>query len=170
MNNQVNINMKPQDIVVLLQIIASKEDWVQASLAEKLCMSQSEISQSIARSKFSGLLDPTSKKVRTEALHEFLEYGVSYTFPVKPGPMVRGVPTAHSAYPLNELIQSEENFVWPAARGTVRGQAIEPLYPSVPKAIENNPMLYNYLALVDAIRIGRSRERFAAINMLKELL
>jgi DNA-binding transcriptional regulator LsrR (DeoR family) len=86
MNNQVNINMKPQDIVVLLQIIASKEDWVQASLAEKLCMSQSEISQSIARSKFSGLLDPTGKKVRTEALHEFLEYGVSYTFPVKPGP------------------------------------------------------------------------------------
>jgi hypothetical protein len=34
-----------------------------------------------------------------------------------------------------------------------------PLYKSVPEAIRNDPGLYELLALLDAIRDGRARER-----------
>ena len=166
--NSLNISMKPQDIVVLLQICCSKSDWIHVDLAKKLFMSQSEISQSISRSKFSGLLDSRGKKVRTQALLDFLKCGIAYVFPQRPGPIVRGVPTAHSAKPLNEVIASEESFVWPDAKGSTRGQAIEPLYTSVTKAIQNNPDLYALLALVDAMRVGRNREKEEAFKRLTE--
>lgn len=36
---------------------------------------------------------------------------------------------------------------------------LEPLYKSVPQAALRDPILYQFLALVDAIRDGRARER-----------
>ncbi len=102
------------------------------------------------------------------ALLDFLKCGIAYVFPQRPGPLVKGVPTAHSAPPLNEQIVSNEHYVWPSARGTVRGQAIEPLYPSVVKAIENDKRLYELLALVDALRVGRAREKALAIEALEK--
>ena len=57
-----------------------------------------------------------------------------YVFPAEPGPVYRGMPTAHSAPPLNALIRSTETYVWPSAEGTARGESIVPLYPSVPDA------------------------------------
>ena len=75
-------------------------------MAEALGISQSEIRKSLQRSIFAGLLDPKGKKVMRLALLEFLQYGLRYVFPQKPGPVVRGVPTSHSAAPLNQNIQS----------------------------------------------------------------
>ncbi len=57
-------NMKPQDIVLLLKIISLDNDsWNQSSVAADLGISQAEISESVARSKNSGLLDPKGKVV-----------------------------------------------------------------------------------------------------------
>ena len=84
--------------------------------------------------------------------------------------MVRGIPTAHSAKPLSELIQANEHYVWPDADGTLRGQAIEPLYHTVGKAVANDPLLYEMLALVDAIRVGKAREVALAVEELKKRL
>ncbi|MFW5699983.1 MAG: hypothetical protein ACOCXS_03660, partial [Bacteroidota bacterium] len=68
--------MKAQDIVVLLKIICMKDKpWSQLTLSDELFMSQSEISQSIARSKFSGLLFLDGNKVMTQFFYEFLQYG-----------------------------------------------------------------------------------------------
>lgn len=50
------------------------------------------------------------------------------------------------------------------------GQAIEPLYKSVPFAVRRDNELYAYLALLDAIRMGNARESNLAIKMLKERL
>ncbi|MDC6366702.1 hypothetical protein [Flagellimonas amphidinii] len=136
-------------------------------MADNLHISQSEISKSLARSKYAGLLDMSGKKVFRLALMEFLQYGIRYVFPQQPGPIVRGVPTAHSAPPLKDLIRSNENYVWPSGRGTARGQSIIPLYSSVTKAVQNDLMLYELLALVDAIRVGRAREKEIAIKELK---
>jgi len=55
------------------------------------------------------------------------------------------MPTAHSAPPLKEKILSKVDFVWPLPRGPVRGQAIKPIYQSVPVAAENDPILYRLL-------------------------
>lgn len=163
--------MKPQDVVILLKIIAVGSDqWQQKSIADELKMSQSEVSQSVARSKFAGLLDGSGKKVMRLAFMDFLQYGLAVVFPQKPGSLVRGVPTAYSAPPLNTIIQSNELLVWPSAKGTSRGQSIMPLYPSVVDAIAGDVKLYQLLTLADTLRVGKAREKELATSELKKLL
>ena len=165
------IQMKPQDVLLLLKIISMNEQsWNQKPIAEALGMSQSEVSESVARSKYAGLLDPSGKQVMKLSLMDFLQFGIRYVFPQKPGPVVRGIPTSHSASPLNKEIQSTEHYVWPYAKGTMRGQSIIPLYTSAPKAALNDENLYELLAMVDALRVGRAREKEIAIIELKKRL
>ena len=52
--------------------------------------------------------------------------------------------------------------VWPYAEGTSRGIEFKPLYAKVPLAAEQDGRLYEILALLDAIRDGRARERSIA--------
>lgn len=161
--------MKPQDVVVLLKIITmDKQDWRQITLAQSLKLSQSEISQSIARARYSGLIDTSGKEVMRQSFMDFLQYGLAVVFPARPGAMVRGMPTAHSAAPLNQFIASNEIYVWPWAKGESRGQGIAPLYATLPEAILNDSKLYELIALADALRIGKTRERNLAIEILKE--
>ncbi len=166
--NSRNHQMKSQDVLLLLGIIRfERETWKQLPMAEALGLSQSEVSEAVARCKYAGLLGLKGKKVMRQAFMEFLEYGLKYVFPQKPGAIVRGVPTAHSALPLNDIIISKEAYVWPYGKGTVRGQAIQPLYNSIPSAAIRDPELHQLLALVDAVRVGRARERSLAIEELK---
>ncbi|MCH8558679.1 MAG: hypothetical protein LAT84_12695, partial [Balneolia bacterium] len=101
---------------------------------------------------------------------DFLEHGLKYVYPQHPGALVRGVPTAWSASPLADEIMSEEKIVWPYAAGKVRGQAVEPLHPSVPVAVLQDEKLHELLSLADALRLGRARERKIAIEALKQRL
>ena len=160
-------SMKPQDVVVLLKVIALNNDnWQQIPLAFSLKMSQSEVSQSVARSKYAGLLDDSGKKVMRQALYDFLQYGLAVVFPAKPGAMVRGIPTAHSTAPLNKEVSSGDNYVWPFAKGNVRGLGINPLYSTVPQAALDDEQLHVLLALADALRVGKAREKKIALQEL----
>lgn len=162
-------NLKPQDIVILLKIISlGNKLWFHHTLALDLGMSQSEISQSLSRSLYAGLLDNSRKKVNRIAFNELIQHGVSYVFPQQPGSIVRGILTAHSAEPLNKFIQSAEKYVWPYAKGIDRGQSIEPLYNTVVEASLKDKNLYEMLALVDAIRVGRAREKEIAKKELEK--
>jgi hypothetical protein len=164
-----NQQLKAQDVLLLLKIVSmNNASWNQKPVAEALCLSQSEVSEAVARCKYSGLLAPNGKTVMKMALLEFLQYGLKYVFPIKPGAVVRGVPTSHSASPLKEEIQSSEAYVWPYGKGTLRGHSIIPLYPSVPEASLKDEKLYELLALVDALRVGRAREKELAIMELKK--
>ena len=166
-----NTTLKSQDILILLKIaILGNQQWYQHTLAEDLDISQSEISECLSRSKYSGLIDASRKKVNLSNLLELIKYGIKYVFPQQPGAIVRGIATAHSAPPLANEIQSIENYVWPYARGNMRGQAIQPLYKTVPKAVINDLKLHEVLALVDAIRVGKVREQQLAFSLLKERL
>jgi hypothetical protein len=163
----INFQLKPQDIVILMKIIAlGSEEWSQKPLADSLHMSQSEISQALARLRYSGLLSE-NKKIMKLALMDFLQYALRYVFPQHPGPIVRGVPTAHSAYPLNEKILGSESYVWPHSKGKVRGQAIYPLYVTVPDAIVHDESFYQLMTLLDVLRVGRNREKDLAIKELR---
>ena len=163
--------MSPHDIVILLKIVSyGDQAWLQTPLAAALGISQSEISKSLNRSKHAGLLAPNGKTVMKLALMEFLQFGLRYVFPIQPGAVLRGVPTAHSASPLKEEIQSSEAYVWPYGKGTVRGHSILPLYPTVPEAALKDAKLDELLALVDALRVGRARERELAVRELKKRL
>lgn len=160
--------MRPHDIVVLLKIVTKgKQNWLMKDLSYELHISASEISESLNRSNIAGLIGSNKKTLMRLALIEFLEYGIRYVYPQQPGAIVRGIPTAHSGPPLNEIIVSKEQYVWPYAKGQTRGQSIEPLYASVVKAVQNDKTLHELLALVDALRVGRAREKEIAINELK---
>ena len=160
--------MRPQDVVVLLKIIAlGSENWLNMDLAYSLKISPSEISEALNRCKITGLISTGKKIVHRNNLTEFLIYGLKYVFPAEPGAIVRGIPTAHSASPIKEKISSGiESYVWPYSLGETRGQAIEPLYRSIPKIVLNDSPLYELLVVVDTIRLGRTREAQIAVNEL----
>ncbi len=160
--------MRPHDIAVLLKIVISGNDWQNKYLAEALSISQSEISYSLHRSSVAGLIDPTKRKVMRQTLLEFIQFGLPYVFPAERGGIARGVPTAYSAPIMKGAIVSNDQLVWPYANGSARGETILPIYPNAIQAALNDPELYDLLALIDVMRIGRVREKEIAIGFLKE--
>jgi hypothetical protein len=161
--------MRPHDVVVLLKIASKRSaSWMMKDLALELGISQSEVSESLNRSVYAGLIADNKKAVMKSALLEFLEFGLKYMYPQQLGAVVRGMPTAFSAPPLADKIVSDENVVWPFAEGKARGQAIEPLHPGVPKACLQDSELYKLLALTDGIRVGKAREKKLAIDELRK--
>jgi len=161
--------MRPQDVVILLKIVAIKSNgWMAKDLAISLNISASEVSESLNRSKIAGLLSADKKLLLKKNILDFLEYGIRYVYPVEPGTNQRGMATAHSAAPLNRIISAKDIYVWPLAQGTERGQAIQPLHPGVPEACTRDPRLYELLALVDALRLGRVREQQLAMEELRQ--
>ena len=58
--------------------------------------------------------------------------------------------------------------MWPYAKGIDRGQSIEPLYNTVVEASLKDRDLYELLTMVDAIRVGRVREKEIAKKELKK--
>ncbi len=164
--------MRPQDILILLKILSMEnEQWLNIDVARGLKISQSEITESLERSKIAKLIDSEKRSVFRTALLEFLVYGLKYVFPVLPGPMVRGIPTSHSAPPLLDYIsKGSETYVWPDPEGDRRGQSIIPLYKTVPQAVKEDSKLYELLVLTDAIRVGRAREVNFAVKELSKRL
>lgn len=165
--------LKPQDILALLKVHSwDSTNWTYSSLAQSLGMSASEVHAALERCEAAGLYNGENRRILKQAVLEFLVHGLRYVFYAQPGPLSRGLPTAHSAEPLkSKLVASpSEVYVWPDPQGAVRGQAIAPLYRSVPQAASNDPKLYALLSLIDAIRVGRVREQRLARGELEKLL
>ncbi|HMH15324.1 MAG TPA: hypothetical protein VK578_19650 [Edaphobacter sp.] len=163
--------MQGQDIALLLKLAVQNEPQVPSkNLAESLFISPSEVSKSLRRSVDSGLLYVSGgeKRVNRSALMEFLSHGLKYAFSPARGSMVRGIPTATAAEPLRSrfLEDGDPPAVWPYPEGKVRGISLAPLYSGAPKAALLDPKFYSVLALCDAIRSGRTRERNLAIELL----
>jgi hypothetical protein len=167
--------LKPLDIVVLLKlslVLDGRPTYLQ--MANELHLYPSEVYASIKRARASHLVQGPELKDRLNrsALLEFLLHGVRYAFPVSLGAATRGVPTSYAASPLKELIDPGDELppVWPLAEGSVRGYALSPLHKNAPKAALEDPRLYELLALVDAMRDGRARERELAARELSRRL
>lgn len=174
--------MKSQDIVVLLKLASLQEheknktdEWLGLelkgedpysvrSLQTSLGISKTEVSQAINRSLSSGiaLRDRRTGHPRPNprALLDFILYGFRYAFPARTGAMTRGVPTAFAAPMLKDLLVSGGSYiyVWPHPSAKDLGQSLIPLFKSVPEAALKDERLYEYLALIDAIRLGNQRE------------
>lgn len=180
--------LKSQDIVILLKIISHRmlskskcepdAPFSQMQLATHLCISASEVHAGIKRLVLSGLLGPVLQKNKIiflpikSACEECLISGVKYFYPVKLGEYTRGMATSYAAplFKKHIVLGNDPIPVWPYGEGDQRGLAIEPLYSSVPRSLTEYPdqFFYELLVLVDAIRIGRVRERNVAIKLLKE--
>jgi hypothetical protein len=167
--------LKPQDVVVVLKLLgydSSRPPFAQ--VARELVMSPSEVHAAVKRAQAAHLLHDWElfNRPNLSALEEFLIHGIKYAFPAERGGPIRGMPTCYAAAPLNRLIVpgDEPIPVWPYPEGEKRGIAFTPLYKTVPIAALRDPLLYEQLALVDAIRDGRARERQLAEQELIKIL
>jgi len=152
--------MRPQDVAILLKIVLlGKNEWQYQDLARSLCIIGAEVNASLNRSKLAGLIDHNRKRVNKQALYEFLQHGIQYVFPIQPGALTKGIPTAHSHPDIKEQIVSEGIFVWPDINGTEIGQTIEPLFNTQVRAIREDPGLYEVLSLIEILRVGKTREK-----------
>jgi hypothetical protein len=158
------MNLKPQDVVVALKLCTYPGARPAMSvIANDLSLSPSEVHGAIRRLRASRLLHGPNLRDRPNisALEEFLIHGLKYAFPAEHGEVTRGVPTSYAAEPLRSEVSMSNDLppVWPWHEGNTRGVGLEPLYKSVPQAALRDSNLYQFLALVDAIRDGRARER-----------
>jgi len=169
------MNLKPQDVVVALKLCCYPHVRPPISIvANDLSLSPSEVHGAIGRLRASRLLHGPSMKDRPNisALEEFLIHGLKYAFPAEHGDVTRGIPTSYAAEPLKSEIAMSNDLppVWPWPEGNTRGIGLEPLYRKVPQAALRDSELYQLLALVDAIRDGRARERRIAEQELQRRL
>jgi hypothetical protein len=166
--------LRPLDIVVLLKLSLEKGRPPYLRLANELYLYPSEVYASVKRARISHLVqgEAQEERLNRSGLLEFLLHGVRYAFPAEKGALTRGVPTGYAASPLKEHIVPDGDPipVWPYADGPVRGYSFLPLHKNVPKAALEDARLYELLALVDAVRDGRARERELAGRELKERL
>lgn len=161
--------IKPQDIVVLLKVLLKgKGRWKYEDLEKELGLSKSVIYRSLNRcagAKF--ISNSPFEYFFAGNVKEFLLHGIQYAFATTPGKMSKGIPTGHSAPVLNsQIIADKDHYVWPSVKGKSRGQSIKPLDERVPDFILSDIELYDLLALIDAIRVGKVREKELAGNLL----
>ena len=161
--------LHPFDVVLALRLLRTEATL--AELGRELHRAPSQIFQSLRRLEAAGLVRPGTRAANRLALEEFIEHGVRYAFPAAVGTQAVGIPTAHSGPDLATEIVAADRYVWAdsSARGAVRGIAISPLYPAAPKLRESSPETYRALALVDAVRVGRTRERALAVDRLRKM-
>ncbi len=157
----------------MVHLSVHEGSWTYPGLSAALSISASESHAAVKRAEASGLINLHTRRPMKNELLEFLVHGARYVFPVVRGGLTRGMPTSYGAPPLREHIMAAANDVvpvWPDPEGQVRGEAWSPLYPKAVEACRRDPALYEALALVDAIRGGRARERSLAVDELKKRL
>ena len=187
------LGIKSQDVVVLLKLVSLQEQeqsepggsegnirveapYSVRNLESRLGISKTEVNASFKRILSTGMAIKDHKTGRPKAnrrsLYNFIVHGLKFVFPAAPGAMTRGIPTAFAAPMLKDLLFRGGNYiyVWPSAGGRDIGQSVQPLFKSVPEAVGKDGNLYEYLALVDAIRLGNQREMGLAKDRLSERL
>lgn len=167
------LSLLPQDVVVLAKLLSypgQRPSLVQ--VAVDLILSASQVHAALRRLAAARLIFHNNRDSRPNAMaaEEFLVHGVKYVFPAIRGSVTRGMLTSYAAPPLNRLISSGPDLppVWPFATGQHRGVSLVPLHKMVPLAALADRRLYELLALLDAVRDGRARERSLAQREIAE--
>lgn len=162
------VALKSQDVLVALKLLLEEEERPYAALADELRMSASEVHAAVGRLREGRLVTPKDRGIVRRAFRDFLISGIAHVFPAREGEPARGVPTAWAAPVLESVFKPTEGTapVWPHPQGKSRGPSVTPIYKSAPEAALRDSALYELLALVDALRLGRARERKAAVEIL----
>lgn len=169
---RAGLALRPQDILLLLKLIARRgQSWRQLDLAMALGLSQAEVANGLERLRLAGLVNDQKKDVHRLAAIEFLIHALKYILPPEIGTYSRGIPTAHSAKPMQGKVVGEElPMVWPSNEGDIRGLALEPIYPSAPHSAKLDPDLHELLAIIDSLRVGGVREKKVAEEEIRKRL
>lgn len=146
------------------------------ALEQDTGISKSQVSLSLNRMFEVGLAKTDRRtglpKTNTRGLLEFIAYGIQYVFPAKEGEVTRGIATSIAAPVLQGKLMTSGELapIWPYFKGQTKGVAVQPLHDNIFAAIRRDDLTYALLALTDAVRIGHSRERGIAIDMMRKLL
>lgn len=171
--------LRPQDVLVACKLFCLGEaEWTFSKLAGSVSMSASETHAATERCKKAGILGTPRGKltVAKKRFFELLTLSVPQVFYAVRGAVGLGVPTSIWAGPLDEWFPLAAReigsipLVWPHAGGTVKGESLVPIYPTVPKAVQHDILLYELLSLVDVVRTGDIKERKLAVNLLDKLV
>lgn len=167
--------LKPQDLAIALKLVALKGQWLPyAALGDAMRMSRFEAHAAVQRLMAARLVAQIEGPPRPvlAALRSFVIFGAPYAYPAVRGEMTIGFPTAHGAAPLKDIMAApnEPSPVWPHPQGIARGPGLLPLYEGLSLAAMDDAMLYELLALFDALRAGQARERELAKKLLEERL
>lgn len=174
--------LKPQDIVICLKLLQYGRDGgapTYSELSNFLKMSQSEAHGAVQRALRVGLLSKPPGLQRSmpvpvrQPLGDFLIGGLKYVWPTKIGGLGRGMPTGTSVFVIAQemdVAEPEIPTVWPFASGSQRGETVEPLYPKCPDICANDPILHEWLALIDVLRLKTGREAKLAEHVIRNRL
>ena len=163
--------VQPIDLLVLLALVASgKPDMPVRDVADAIGISKSAVALSLRRLAGVGLLkgDGAARRINRVAVRSLLEHSLRWIAPGTIGNWELGLPTAHAAGVLSAgLVGDADPLVIPLHHGPMRGRAVTPIHPRAPQAAGKDPKLHNLLAIVDALRVGRARDREAALAQLR---
>jgi hypothetical protein len=170
----VDSAVSSSDLFVLLKLAASDDASASVrNLAAELGISKSAVALSLKRLDDLELTkgEPPNRRVNKLAARDLLEHAARWIAPAKAGDWELGLPTAHSEPHLAARFRGDADpVVLPLPHGPLRGRAIPPLHPQAPAAAARDPRLHRLLAIVDALRIGRAREREIAASELRQCL
>ncbi len=161
--------LRPSDVVVACQLTITPDvQFIQ--LAQSTGLSTGECHNAVRRMRQARIVLIDDRRPAGDVLANFLVNGVPFAFPPIVGAETIGVPTAHSAHPFATIVETTDRFVWPDSGGAVRGQSLVPLFPGAPMLAGSNAPLYELLTIVDALRVGTTRIRRAAADLIAERL
>lgn len=163
--------LNKQDVLIWLKVLLADDDeWAIPELAEELGMRNLEVHDALQRGAKEDVVEPEQRAINPEAFLKMLR-SLPQVHYDDSREINRGIPTALSGPPLASKVQLEEDgFVWPTPDGKERGLAIEPLHPSVPELVQNDSTLYEWLNLVETVRVGSHQKRVLAFNLLERRL
>ena len=170
------MQLKPQDTLLVLKYWSLKRDNKNSSvrdIAESIGISASEVSKGAKRLIASHLVVERNGQMFAEsnALQEWLSYGVRYAYPQESVGYGRGMATSWNCPVLrSEMVPPTPALVWPIAGGDVEGALIKPIHESVPVAASRDERLYLILSLLEAIRGGKPRELAVARKIMADLI
>jgi hypothetical protein len=113
--------------------------------------------------------DARRRRVSLGAREELFDHALRYLAPVTAQGETRGLATSWAAPPLAEHLALGNQLppVWPDPKGEARGLELRPLHPAVVALARADAQMYELLALVDALRMGDTRTRRLAVELLR---
>jgi len=167
--------LKPQDVLVACQLaILGDKIPTQAWLGETLRLSPSTVFESMKSLRKAKLLLSSEKSIKVDLkrLLLFLIHGVPVVYYPQKTEIVRGIATGIFSSTFRSRFTGDKDVptVWPYTKGKETGEGLVPLYPSIPMACSNNSALCDVMSTIEVLRIGRAREKEAAISHLERVL
>jgi hypothetical protein len=168
--------LKPQDILLACKVFGiGTEEWPLRRLAGSISISLGEAHASVGRCREAGILAAPRGRLSVvrKGLFRLVSVSAPQVYYAVRGRVDAGVPTSIHAEPLAGVFGVSDGaipLVWPCDLGTVRGETLVPLYPTVPRAIRHDPSLHRLLALIDVVRAGGPAERRLATDLLERMI